>query len=903
MLALIIVVILGAYFIIDLKEKKSNITHTYNDFLLSKVNEIITYLNSYYNAVSILAEQGSMIISSPASGLEKSHKLEELVEKMSGYYPEFEEILIKSAYGQYAYYQGKRQELTVDEISLRNQLLWNNVDYQTFLKSATPVISSFTTDFKGEKVLFLAMPQRAGQDQYYGYILGKLNLEKIKEILERKPEDFPGYFLLLDQTKQVLYHPDASTFFLQESLKPLFAEIKDATQGSLSYYSTKEKGKQFVSYSTIPELDWIISVTTPYSVAFASFQQRHFFARVAIFLVIILMIIIRELLFKRIILPVVELNEASKELVMGKSFYGTELQHKKAPREIFELQERYKEITLELKQTYFLLKKQGVVLEKQAQEYSQELQMKNKEMVALYTVATSVNNTSELTDILNQVFNTVLKVLELDFVTLYYKQSNDLGKERVHTVWRVNYPQKEKTSYTKGASKFSKLAMKEEKIIIIDDLPNSKEDIPLALKWSNLKSLVSIPIYYQNMILGALTLTSSASKCFGDKELAMLHTISTQLGVILTNFLLLDIVQEKHQTMLAIINSMHEGLIFLGSKGEIIYGNPLAFQMFHLEIIDVKNEVTIFDLRKKINPEVKIVLPYAEMKKQFLKRLPLERREISITYQRKTKYCSVQGFPVITSNAFLGYGYIFHDITREKEIDNLKSSILSTVSHELRSPLTTIFGSAESLLRKDVIWSEEEKHEFTEAIVEESKRLREMIDNIMDMSKIEAGVFNLDLYPADISKLIKRVVKRYQNMYPENDFQVEFCGEFPFIVMDERRIEQVLNNLLENAIKYSPQEKTLEICVEYLKEEELMKVGVFDHGIGIAAEDQQAIFGRFHRLENAHTSLIKGSGVGLSIAKGIIENHGGKLWVESELGQGSKFYFTLPIKKVEGERK
>ena len=415
--------------------------------------------------------------------------------------------------------------------------------------------------------------------------------------------------------------------------------------------------------------------------------------------------------------------------------------------------------------------------------------------------------------------------------------------------------------------------------------------------------MVSMPIYYKNMVLGALTLISSNSRHFGEKDLAILQTICTQLGVIISNFHLINIINEKHQTLMATINSMCEGLVFLDRKGKIIYANPLFFKMFYLNNIDQQKELYIDNLLKEINPEIDLVLPYKEMKKHFIKKQPFHSGQISLTYQERTRYFLIQGFPVHTNKSFLGYGYIIHDITREKEVDNLKSSLLSTVSHELRSPLTTIYGSAESLLRKDVVWSREEEIEFMEAIVEESKRLRDLIDNIMDMSKIEAGVFKLDRHAVDITKLIERVVKRHRFMFPENEFVVDILGNIPFVFIDERRIEQVLNNLLENAIKYSPMDKTIKIKVEYLKEENVLKVGVIDHGIGIACQDQAAIFGRFYRVENAKTARVKGSGVGLSIAKGIIKNHGGEIWVESELGHGSKFYFTLPINNVEGEIK
>jgi signal transduction histidine kinase len=254
------------------------------------------------------------------------------------------------------------------------------------------------------------------------------------------------------------------------------------------------------------------------------------------------------------------------------------------------------------------------------------------------------------------------------------------------------------------------------------------------------------------------------------------------------------------------------------------------------------------------------------------------------------------GFPVVSNESFIGYGYIIRDITREKEVDSLKDSILSTVSHELRTPLTTIRGCAESLLRKGIKWNKIEKEEFLTAIVDESKLLRELIENIMDMSKIEAGALNLDIHDVDIKKLIERIVSGFRKKLHSENIIVEFVNEIPFVQLDERRIEQVLSNLLENGIKYSQSEAQIMVRIEYVKDEELVKVSVIDHGIGIDEQHHDVIFERFYRINTPLTNKVRGSGVGLSIAKGIIEAHGGNIWVESQAGSGTEFTFTIPCK-------
>lgn len=903
-----IVIILGVYLAVNLYEKKQDIETTYNQIFTSKAEEVKDYMRRTFIALQYLDEQISTIICANKDvDVDKKieAKVNDLIQYMFYYHDDFEEIFVKCKHANFCYREKNLVQLTTEEEIAWEQFLWNNVDYQTFVNSTTPTVSSITTGLEGKKAIFITKPLRTEDGQYCGYILSVINMKKIEEILNKTSKDFPGYFALLDHKKRVIYFPQpVSASTLSESLVPLFKETERVTEGTFKYYSSIYKREQILNFKTLEDLDWIIWSAAPYFIVYLSFYRNLILSVFMLLIAIITILWTKRILLKRMVQPLKELNNVSKELATGRFSYRLEMANNDIPQEIKELGNRFKDMALDLKQAYLLLKRQGGVLEKQAQEYSQELLMKNKEMVALYAVASSVSNKNTLFDILNQVFKIIMKVLEIDLVTIYIPQRGEVGKESIYTVWHGNYLQKEKTCFTECAGDFAKIAVKEKKMIMIDDLQKKNdEQIPFALKWSNFKTLVSMPIYYKNMVLGALTLISSNSRYFGEKDLAILQTICTQLGVIISNFYLINIINEKHQTLMATINSMYEGLVFLDRKGKIIYANPLFFKMFYLNNIDQQKELYIDNLLKEINPEIDLVLPYKEMKKHFIKKQPFHSGQISLTYQERTRYFLIQGFPVHTNKSFLGYGYIIHDITREKEVDNLKSSLLSTVSHELRSPLTTIYGSAESLLRKDVVWSREEEIEFMEAIVEESKRLRDLIDNIMDMSKIEAGVFKLDRHAVDITKLIERVVKRHRFMYPENEFVVDILGNIPFVFIDERRIEQVLNNLLENAIKYSPMDKTIKIKVEYLKEENVLKVGVIDHGIGIACQDQAAIFGRFYRVENAKTARVKGSGVGLSIAKGIIKNHGGEIWVESELGHGSKFYFTLPINNVEGEIK
>ncbi|HEY7064821.1 MAG TPA: ATP-binding protein [Chloroflexota bacterium] len=245
------------------------------------------------------------------------------------------------------------------------------------------------------------------------------------------------------------------------------------------------------------------------------------------------------------------------------------------------------------------------------------------------------------------------------------------------------------------------------------------------------------------------------------------------------------------------------------------------------------------------------------------------------------------------------------EIETYRELDRLKSELLQTVSHELRTPLGAIKGFTTTLMEHDRRLSREEKREFLEIIDQESDRLRGLIEDLLDMTKIEAGVLLLDRQAVSAAKLCGEAVKTVASHSPEHRFQASLPPDL-YVEVDPRRVRQVLHNLLENAVKYSPDGGTVHVQAVRSGERgqpggrgadggEWVAIGVRDQGIGIARQDLAKVFDRFHRVDNEVGRRVGGSGLGLSICRGIVEAHGGRIWAESEPGAGSTFVFTLPM--------
>lgn len=239
----------------------------------------------------------------------------------------------------------------------------------------------------------------------------------------------------------------------------------------------------------------------------------------------------------------------------------------------------------------------------------------------------------------------------------------------------------------------------------------------------------------------------------------------------------------------------------------------------------------------------------------------------------------------------IGAGILWRDVTRERTADAMKSQLLSTVSHELRTPLASIKGFATTLLRRDVKWDETTQRDFLRIIEEEADRLTEIIDNLLDMSQIEAGALRVAKEPALLRQLIREVVDEMRMRTEAHYFVVDLPAELPRVLIDPRRIRQVLTNLIGNAIKYSPKGQITVACEV---DADRVVVSVADQGEGIPPQYLGKIFERFFQVDGASTRRVGGSGLGLAISRGIIEAHDGRIWAESAAGQGSTFRFTLP---------
>jgi signal transduction histidine kinase len=242
------------------------------------------------------------------------------------------------------------------------------------------------------------------------------------------------------------------------------------------------------------------------------------------------------------------------------------------------------------------------------------------------------------------------------------------------------------------------------------------------------------------------------------------------------------------------------------------------------------------------------------------------------------------------AGARIGRLVVLRDITREREVDQLKSDLMATVSHELRTPLASVLGYAELLRTRRL--EPEARDEIIGTVHREAKRLSALIDDFLDVQAIEQDRFPLTREPFSVTELLAEQVRTFAGQSARHHLTLEPCDPPPIAIGDRGRISQVVANLLSNAIKYSPDGG--EVAVSTSCTGGVVLVAVTDHGLGIPPAEQEHVFEKFFRVERGPAARVGGTGLGLALAHEIVLAHGGRMGFESTEGAGSRFWFTLP---------
>jgi signal transduction histidine kinase len=244
--------------------------------------------------------------------------------------------------------------------------------------------------------------------------------------------------------------------------------------------------------------------------------------------------------------------------------------------------------------------------------------------------------------------------------------------------------------------------------------------------------------------------------------------------------------------------------------------------------------------------------------------------------------------------------YLERKMVEYEEISKMKTDLLATVSHELRTPLATIKGYSTLILDYYARLDADETKDYLRSIDMSTDRLAKLVDNLLDTSRMDSGLLKLEKSPTNIAQLIKGIITEASVRAERYHITVKPLKRLPKVNIDAKRIRQVLDNLIDNAIKYSPPEKEIMISAE--KSDNELFISITDQGPGIPAGELSKIFERMYRIEQRLYSGANGIGLGLYICQRLVQAHGGRIWAESTPGQGSTFKFTLPLTTTKKKR-
>ena len=403
---------------------------------------------------------------------------------------------------------------------------------------------------------------------------------------------------------------------------------------------------------------------------------------------------------------------------------------------------------------------------------------------------------------------------------------------------------------------------------------------------------VVLPLIARKQVIGVIFIFRNYSAVFSSNDTALLRSFADQAAIAVHNAKLYSQVSHEKMRLDALLDSVADGIIILDPEHMIEHCNPAFSRMLnvpvsqirgkqHEEIVTIhqpKNDFTLSKAEAGGWPLSSHATLYIEgdLQKQNGLLLP-----VGITYA-----------PV-----FAGDGVLMNiiasvrDITRFREAEELKSTFVSVISHELKTPVALIKGYVSTLRRNDVSWDREIVEDSLEVIEEEADRLTELIENLLDASRLQAGALAINMTDLAIDHLAKRIADRFRTQTKVHVISTDFPPDFPPVLADETRIGQVLSNLISNAIKYSPSGG--EILIRGFIRPDMIVVCVSDQGSGISPGDLPHVFDRFYRSKDA-SRTTKGAGLGLYLSKAVIEAHGGRIWVEPGDHQGTKICFSLP---------
>lgn len=403
----------------------------------------------------------------------------------------------------------------------------------------------------------------------------------------------------------------------------------------------------------------------------------------------------------------------------------------------------------------------------------------------------------------------------------------------------------------------------------------------------SVQSFFNVPVVISNELVGIINVSSTEPGNYNKSQASILYSITNQAGTAVTK--LQSILQSEKGKLSSIIYSLTDAVVMVGMNNQVVVSNPAVKEF--LGILGSKT-VTMFDIVDALAGKVDI---RTKIEQAIMQHEPVEISEVVM----HDKVAEVTITPVRSPQGEqLGAAVVFHDITTEKDLEKVRQDFTAMMVHELRAPLTAVKWTSQTLGKEakpeDQIPAKKVK-DAAKTIESASENMLELVNDLLDVAKIESGKFDLNLQEYDLMAIIGEQVKMFEPQAQIKHLPINILGpEKCMVKCDRVRISQVIENLLSNAIKYSDSGK-IDVDLEVDSQKRVVRVAIKDSGVGVSKEDLSQLFSKFKQLKGSDNAR-KGTGLGLVVTKGIIEAHGGQIWAESPgENMGSTFYFSLPL--------
>jgi PAS domain S-box-containing protein len=464
---------------------------------------------------------------------------------------------------------------------------------------------------------------------------------------------------------------------------------------------------------------------------------------------------------------------------------------------------------------------------------------------------------------------------------------------------------------------FSNLVVESGEILVVEDTLKEPQctNFPLVTTGPKIRFYVGIPLKTADgFAVGDYFIASSMPRKFTDFEKSVLSDLSAWvLSEITQNSRIAHITQEQRNAQEkltasnremeadkarhdAMLESIGDGVIGINDHGEVIFSNKPVELMTRFNQSELIGKPIWFSLKLLDKEENEVDITKRPIRNALYSKKKIATNDYFYVRKDGTKFpVAITATPVVVFDQVIGGVVVFRDITKEKDVDRMKTEFISLASHQLRTPLSAMKWFSEILLDGDAGELSEEQKEMMTNIYQSNERMIDLVNTLLNISRIESGRIIVDPKPTDLKKLVDEVVLELQTKLTKknHNLAISVYKDLPKVNIDSRLIRHVYMNLLTNAIKYTPENGEIVVMISKLGNDIVSQVS--DNGYGIPKNQQEKVFKKFFRAENVVKVETDGTGLGLYLIKSIIDSSGGKIWFKSDEDKGTTFWFSLPL--------